>query len=225
MQIGVQAHLNGIAWSSEFRTVVQRLVFNHFQPFSSTFIYFLLLSSTINHCHPHSSTRQTRPLETLIQGVSEWVSLSVTKLSAKPFQSCCHHYTLLEAALRESASLVTTPAILIGNFLPTCLLLYFSCHVSVIFLKQPIVLKAVVSCESTKVFWCLQPAVFQKPQRLCWTFDTVSTVHIAVFRSQRWSWSLGEGGQANFGQDLGSSYNGNPSLAINPIKTGLFWFS
>ena len=27
MQIGVRAHLNGIAWSSEFRTVVQRLVF------------------------------------------------------------------------------------------------------------------------------------------------------------------------------------------------------
>ena len=26
MQIGVRAHLNGIAWSSEFRTVVQRLV-------------------------------------------------------------------------------------------------------------------------------------------------------------------------------------------------------
>ena len=26
MQIGVQAHINGIAWSSEFRTVVQRLV-------------------------------------------------------------------------------------------------------------------------------------------------------------------------------------------------------
>ena len=30
MQIGVRAHLNGIAWSSEFRTVVQRLVFNIF---------------------------------------------------------------------------------------------------------------------------------------------------------------------------------------------------
>ena len=30
MQIGVQAHLNGIAWSSEFRTVVQRLVFIFF---------------------------------------------------------------------------------------------------------------------------------------------------------------------------------------------------
>ena len=28
------------------------------------------------------------------------------------FQSCCHHFTLLEAALRESASLVTTTAIL-----------------------------------------------------------------------------------------------------------------
>ena len=27
MQIGVRAHLNGIAWSSEFRTVVQRLVY------------------------------------------------------------------------------------------------------------------------------------------------------------------------------------------------------
>ena len=26
MQIGVRAHLNGIAWSSEIRTVVQRLV-------------------------------------------------------------------------------------------------------------------------------------------------------------------------------------------------------
>ena len=26
-QIGVRAHLNGIAWSSEFRTVVQRLVY------------------------------------------------------------------------------------------------------------------------------------------------------------------------------------------------------
>ena len=30
MQIGVQAHLNGIVWSSEFRTVVQRLVFIFF---------------------------------------------------------------------------------------------------------------------------------------------------------------------------------------------------
>ena len=28
MQIGVRAHLNGIAWSSEFRTVVQRLVYS-----------------------------------------------------------------------------------------------------------------------------------------------------------------------------------------------------
>ena len=30
MQIGVQAHFNGIAWSSEFRTVVQRLVLSMF---------------------------------------------------------------------------------------------------------------------------------------------------------------------------------------------------
>ena len=30
MQIGVRAHLNGIAWSSEFRTVVQRLVVSNF---------------------------------------------------------------------------------------------------------------------------------------------------------------------------------------------------
>ena len=34
MQIGVRAHLNGIAWSSEFRTVVQRLV--TLQHFSTT---------------------------------------------------------------------------------------------------------------------------------------------------------------------------------------------
>ena len=38
MQIGVQAHLNGIAWSSEFRTVVQRLVV---VGFTSPFIHFV----------------------------------------------------------------------------------------------------------------------------------------------------------------------------------------
>ena len=47
MHIGVRAHLNGIAWSSEFRTVVQRLVYIGFGdaicPLSAELIATLIL--------------------------------------------------------------------------------------------------------------------------------------------------------------------------------------
>ena len=40
-----------------------------------------------------------------------------------PFGSCCHHFTLLEAALRESASLVTTAILLATCYLRTSLVI------------------------------------------------------------------------------------------------------
>ena len=64
MQIGVGAHLNGIAWSSEFRTVVQRLVVIVIDKVTYWAVWGQVKQINIFQCKPswpwqlHMSTRQ-----------------------------------------------------------------------------------------------------------------------------------------------------------------------